>query len=91
MLFISRFSNRLKYSSCYLNCFSNQEMSPRLFQQIATKLNRDGRRHNGVTAEQVANVASGTERTVSHPIISQIRAELQHHAKKYGEHFLWSE
>lgn len=66
-------------------------MNPRLFQQIASKLNRDSRRHNGVTAEQVANVASGTERTISHPVIASIRVELQHHAKKDGEHFLWEE
>lgn len=54
-------------------------MNPRLFQQIATKLNRDERRHNGVTAEQVANVASGVERTVSHPVIASIMAELRKH------------
>lgn len=60
-------------------------MNPRLFQQIADKLNRDARRHNGVTAEQVANVASGEERCESHPVIQSIRAELHNRIGKHDK------
>lgn len=51
-------------------------MNPRLFQQIATKLNHDPRRQNGVTAELVATVASDGG-SVSHPIHAEIRSELK--------------
>lgn len=46
-------------------------------QLIAQKLNQDKRAQNGVTPEQVALVASGQERTVSHPIIAAIMRELR--------------
>lgn len=52
-------------------------MNPRLFQQIATKLNRDKRMQNGITAIQVADVASGAIKSESHPVIASIRAELR--------------
>lgn len=52
-------------------------MNPRLFHQIATKINCDIRTQNGVTADQVAAVASGVERTVSHPRIAEIMSELR--------------
>lgn len=49
-----------------------------LCSRIARKINVSNRRtHNGVTAELVAAVASGQERTVSHPIIAAIMTELR--------------
>lgn len=57
-------------------------MNARKFQQlcvrIAATVNKTHRiRSGGVDAEQVAFVASGRERTVSHPIIMAICAELK--------------
>lgn len=52
-------------------------MNPRLFQQVADTINRDIRTQGGVTAEQVASVASGVERTVSHPRIAEVMNELR--------------
>lgn len=45
-------------------------------QRVADTVNLDVKA-GAVTAEQVALVANGTERTVSHPVISQIQAELR--------------
>lgn len=55
----------------------------RLCQQIAYTVNHDlNIRGALVSAEQVACVAAGTERTVSHPTISAIMAELRRHKIK---------
>lgn len=49
-----------------------------LCSRIARKINAgDKRTHNGVTPELVAAVASGQERTESHPIIQSIMTELR--------------
>lgn len=54
-----------------------------LCQQIADDLNHSlNIRGAFVTAEQVACVAAGTERTVSHPVISAIMTELRRHKVK---------
>lgn len=56
-------------------------MNPRLFQSIAKRVNEQFRLNaHVVTADQVALVAGGQERTVSHPVIASIAAELR--AKK---------
>lgn len=52
-------------------------MNPRLFQHIATRLNRDTHRQNGITAQQVASIASGEDRTESHPVWQLIAMELR--------------
>lgn len=58
-------------------------MSPRLCQSIARQLNSELTiRAGAVTPEQVACVANGTERTVSHPVISAIMSELRKHKIK---------
>lgn len=45
-------------------------------QRVADTVNLDVK-SGAVTPEQVALVASGTERTVSHPIVQEIQAELR--------------
>lgn len=53
-------------------------MTPDPFTRIATKLNRELQiRAGAITAEQVASVAKGTERTLNHPVIAAIRTELK--------------
>lgn len=54
-------------------------MNPLLCQQIAAKLNRDPRRHNGVTAAQVLAVANGGDVCESHPVWQLIVRELKKH------------
>ncbi len=50
----------------------------RICERIASDVTHEHEiRMGGVTPEQVALVANGTERTMSHPIISAIRGELR--------------
>lgn len=48
----------------------------RICQRVADTVNLDVKA-GAVTSEQVALVVSGVERTVSHPIVQEIRAELR--------------
>jgi ethanolamine utilization protein EutQ (cupin superfamily) len=48
----------------------------RICNSIAAKINRNVR-SGGVTREQILRVVSGEERTVSHPVIADIMAELR--------------
>lgn len=53
----------------------------KLYQSIADKLNRDIK-SGGVDVAQIARVVSGEERTLNHPVIAAIRAELRAHKIK---------
>jgi len=58
-------------------------LNPRLFQSIARKVTKElNIRTGAATPEQVACVANGTERTVSHPVIAAIMSELRRHKIK---------
>lgn len=62
--------------SALIQLHMTQKNLNRICDSIAAKINRNVR-SGGVTRELIHRVISGEERTVSHPVIAEIMAELR--------------